>query len=385
MSRVLVIGSTAESLVNFRGALLRALVAAGHQVLACSPPTAVEDIPSRLKAWGVDWCAAPFQRTGMNPVSDLRTVWSLWRRMRQYRPDVVLAYTIKPVVWGMVAAWLAGVPRRVSLITGLGFAFTSGPTDSLKRRGLAALARLLYRVAMQLSHRVIFQNSDDKAYFIQQDLLRDPSRALVVAGSGVDLADFAHSPDLPQQPKFLMIARLLADKGLREYAQAAALLRSSHPKAQVHLVGPPDTNPSAVPLVEVQRWHDEGSLTYWGQLDDVRPALRSCSVFVLPSYREGVPRTGLEALATGRAVITTDAPGCREVVEHGVNGLLVPVGDAASLHAAMAQLVDDPALCARMGAASRQRAQRLFDVHAVNRDMLCWMGLSDHATTRSVD
>jgi glycosyltransferase involved in cell wall biosynthesis len=368
--RVLVIGSLARSLINFRGPLLEAMVRRGHRVTACAPAAAPE-IRDALQRMGVAYRHVPAAPTGMNPVRDLATFTALWRLMRDVRPDVVLSYTIKPVVYGLLAARLAGVPRRFAMITGLGYAFGE---DGLHARLAGAGARGLYRLGLAGSAAVFFQNPDDHAAFARLGLLRSAGRPIRINGSGVDLAHYAPAP-LPPEPSFLLLARLLKDKGIMEYVEAARLLRTRYPRARFRLAGWFDHNPMALRRESLAAWERDGVVEYLGSLSDVRPAIAASSVYVLPSYREGTPRTVLEAMAMGRPVVTTDAPGCRETVVPGRNGFLVPVKDAGALAAAMERFVAEPALVARMGAESRRMAEEKYDVHKVNGVILEAMGL----------
>ena len=275
---------------------------------------------------------------------------------------------------GGLAARLARVPRFYALITGLGYAFTGKAKG--KRAVIQALANGLYRTSLKGASGVIFQNPDDAAEFRDRGLIPAHLTPVVVNGSGVDLARFSVAP-LPDGPcSFVMIARLLGDKGVREYAAAAQALRARGSEAVVHLVGGPDANADSITEAEAQAWHDDGRLIWHGRLDDVRPAIAAAHVVVLPSYyREGTPRTVLEGMAMGRAIITTDAPGCRETVIDGETGILIPPRDAAALAMAMEELASDPERTARFGAASHAYAARRYDVHMVNAAMRQAMGL----------
>lgn len=375
---MVVIGSLAESLVNFRGDLLRALMASGCRVTAASP-AGPEWVDATLREWGVQRAVLPMNRTGASVMQDLALLIALWRLLRDLRPDAVISYTIKPVVFGSIASRLAGVPRRVAMVTGLGFAFMGGV--SARQRLVQSVARGLYRVGLRCANVILFQNPDDEATMRQLGLLPREADIRRIAGSGVNLARFSRQP-LPEGPrKFLLVARLLRDKGIGEYFSAAARLKAAHPSAECHLVGPIDTNPSAVPERALQDAISSGAVTYHGPTDDVRPYLKECHVYVLPSYREGMPRSVLEALATGRPVITTDAPGCRETVEPGVNGVLVPVKDAEALADAMIRYAGlDDASLRRQADASRELAERRFAVERVNADILDALGVEGVAS-----
>ena len=372
--KIFVLASDAPSLVNFRGPLLTALMAAGHSVSVAAPMLLPESPTARtLKKMGIPSYDFSLSRTGMNPVADFAMAVSLFRLMRKIRPDVVLSYTIKPVIWGTLAAWIARVPRRYALITGLGYAFTGRATG--KRLIIQRIARWLYKCALARATKVFFQNPDDAALFKNLGLVPGHVPIVVVNGSGVDTAHFAPVP-LPKGPmSFLLIARLLGDKGIREYVQAASIIRRNHPTVRFDLVGGLDTNPDTIALAEVERWHALGDIIWHGPLDDVRPAIAAAHVYVLPSYREGTPRTVLEAMSMGRAVITTDAPGCRETVVEGINGFLVPVRDEVALANAMKRFIDRQDLVVEMGLTSRRIAEDKYDVHKVNAVMLAEMGL----------
>jgi len=369
----LLIASFPDSLIKFRGPLIEALLAAGCEMHVAVPGLdAGSDIALRLDKLGVVVHDIPLQRTGLNPLKDLSALLVLRKLLRQIAADYVLGYTIKPVIYGSLAAWLGGGRNRFALITGLGYAFTGEATGL--RKLLRALIQQLYRFSLSRNRLVFFQNPDDEALFRQLNLLKPAIPSRVVNGSGVDVAEYALSP-LPETPSFLLIARLLGDKGVREYAQAAALVKQRFPDVTFRLVGWIDDNPDAISQAELDAWIAAGSIEFMGKLSDVRAAIANCSVYVLPSYREGTPRTVLEAMAMGRAVITTDAPGCRETVVDGRNGYLVPVQDVSALSESMIKLIENPEQVAAMGARSRQMAEEKYDVHKVNKAMLKEMGL----------
>lgn len=368
--KFLLIASFADSLLGFRGALIEALLKHGLEVHVAAPGlNANSGVRRQLEAKGVIAHDMSLHRTGLNPFADLRTLLDLWRLVRAVHPEFVLGYTIKPVIYGSLAARLAKAPHRFALITGLGYAF-SEPTASMRGRGaLRSLTSKLYAVALRCTHKVFFQNPDDQALFRSLAILGPRTPSVVINGSGVDISAFQPAP-LPNGPHFLLIARLLGDKGVREYAQAARQIREGHPETTFSLVGWLDDNPDSIAQHELNDWVGSGAITYLGRLNDVRPAIAACSVYVLPSYREGTPRTVLEAMAMGRAIITTDAPGCRETVTDGDNGFLVPVRSADHLAQAMLRFIDDPAMAQRMGERSRVVAETKYDVNKVNTTML---------------
>lgn len=364
---VLVLSSHAPSLINLRGPLLSAMVAEGMRVTAVAPD--FDDVTrSALTTIGVEVTEIATARTGMNPLTDLAYRETLVRLFRRVKPDVLLTYTAKPVIWGTLAARTAGVPRVVAMINGLGYAFTPPLRPSLKQRVANLAARILYRLSLPHADHVLFQNPDDRDLFQALGFNPPHPRVSVTAGSGIDLRHFAPTPP-PTGPSFLMLARLLKAKGVAEYAAAAKSLRARHPDVEFRLAGPFDPGPDVVAKADLDRWVSDG-LTYMGPLSDVRAAIAKAAVYVLPSYREGTPRSVLEALAIGRAVVTTDAPGCRETVDQDHNGFLVPPRDTAALEAAMERFILNPELIPTMGQASLELARSKYDVHQVNAHIL---------------
>lgn len=368
---VAILVSFAPSLINFRGPLIRSLREQGVKVTVLAPD--FDDATRRiLEEWGVEFCPVPLSRRGLNPFKDLHTLRVLIRKLRALQPELLLTYTIKPNIWGAFAAARAGVPS-VACVTGLGYAF-SAKAGSLRHRAVRAIGQRLYTLATRRNARVVFQNPDDRDDFIATGCLADPTKARMVDGSGIDMGHYARVP-LPDAPVFLMISRLLGEKGVREYAEASLALKARHPEVRFLLVGFMDAGLDAVTQKEVDRW-TAGGLEYLGPQDDVRPFLAKASVYVLPSYREGTPRSVLEAMAMGRPIITTDAPGCRETVRDTLTGFLVPVRDVAALTEHMSQLATDPALRERMGVAGHALVREKYDANVVNRQMIKHMDLA---------
>ena len=368
---IALIAHHAGSLLNFRGDWIRGLCDSGARVLCLAPDYLDEDRAAvrRLGAEPIDY---GLQRTGMNPVRDLRDAWALVRLLRRLRPEVTFAFSTKPVIYGSLAAWAARVPRRLAMIEGVGFVFTDGGRPlGWKRRMLRRVVGGLYRLALSRAHRVIFLNPDDRREFVERGLA-PADRAVVLGGIGVDLDAWASSPPVREPVTFLLVARLLREKGIVEYVTAAREVRGRHPGVRFLLLGGLDSNPGGLGRAEVQSWVDEGILEWPGHVE-VRPWMARASVFVLPSWREGVPRSTQEAMAMGRPVITTDAPGCRETIEDGVNGYRVPVRDAQALAQAMLRFVRDPDLIESMGAASRRLAEDRYDVRQVNARLSEWL------------
>ena len=370
--KVLILAGFAESIADFRGALIRDLMAAGCEVHVAAPALRREAGLGLVLGLPDDrFHDIAIKRAGTNPLADLGAMIAMWHLMRKLRPHVTLPYTIKPVIYGSLAAWLAGVPRRFALVTGLGYAFTGGRTGSIRR-----IVDMLYRLALGRVHKVFFQNPDDERLFRASAILPAAIPSVVVNGSGVDLDVYAFQDmEAAQHPVYLMIGRLIGDKGVREYANAAHRMKAEFPHARFQLAGWIDENPDAIARSELDAWIADGSVEFLGRLDDVRAAIAAAQVYVLPSYREGTPRTVLEAMAIGRPIVTTDAPGCRETVVHGENGFLVPVKSVDALVGALRRFVDDPGLAPCMGRRSRQIAEDRYDVHKVNAVMLGEMGI----------
>ncbi|MCG2577111.1 glycosyltransferase family 4 protein [Dechloromonas sp. XY25] len=370
--KFLLIAGFAESILQFRGPLILSLQKKGLEVHVAAPQlTSNSPVGSRLMELGVVVHDIPLRRTGMNPFADFYALWGLLCLMCDISPDYVMSYTVKPVIYGSIAAFLTRVPRRFALITGLGYAFQGEG----QRRLLRLVVEGMYRQALRCVNHVFFQNPDDEALFRARRILAGEQKSVVVNGSGIDIAEFSVvTPSA--QPNFLLIARLLGDKGVREYAGAAAILKSKYPGSKFVLVGWIDDNPDAIRKEELEQWVAAGTLTYLGRMNDVRPAIAEAGVYVLPSYREGTPRTVLEAMAMGRAIVTTDAPGCRETVAEGENGFLVPVKSVDGLVSAMERFILEPKLALAMGKRSREIACEKFDVNKVNAAMLAEMGIA---------
>ena len=370
---MVVVAGFAGSLVNFRGELIKSFVEKGLEVHVAAPGiTSDADVRDTLSEMGCVLHDIHLHRTGMNPIKDLATFFSLLRLMWIVRPCFFLAYTIKPVIYGLFCARLFCVPYRYALITGLGYAFANN--ENANHCFLKFIVKKLYRYSLSFAQIVFFQNPDDQALFRNSGLISADASSCVVDGSGVDISKFSIAP-LPQNHSFLMIARLLGDKGVREYAKAAKIVKLSHPDVTFRLVGWIDENPDAISKEELDSWVEAGTIEYIGKLVDVRPAIEQCTVYVLPSYREGTPRTVLEAMAMGRPVITTDAPGCRETVSDGVNGYLVPVKSVDEVVRAMCSFIEISGLAEKMGERSRIIAEEKYDVHKVNAVILDKMGV----------
>lgn len=372
MKKIVLIGALPESLTNFRGRLLQECVEAGYDVFAMAA-SATEHQVLKLRNMGVTFVEFPVQRNGLNPIKDLKTWWILRKELKKIKPDVVLAYTIKPVIWGGLALLRNKKVKFYALITGLGFAFQG---EGLKRKLLKKTVTLLYSSALSRASGIIFQNHDDLDVFLSEGII-SADKSHVVNGSGVDTVHFSVEESLEVRPTFITIARLLAEKGLRVYADAAYKVKLKYPEATFRLLGSPDPSPDSIPLAEVKQWSKEGTIEYLGESDDVRPHLAACHVFVLASYYgEGLPRTIIEAMAMGKPILTTDNVGCRETVVVGMNGFLVPIKDSDALAERMIWFIEHQEEWKRLSSFSRNLAVERFDVNKVNSQMLQIMGLS---------
>jgi len=353
-------------------ALLTELANSGHDVVVCAPGEDAAVVKS-LNSIGVVFQRISLNRTGINPLGELRAILELVLLFRKIRPDIVLNYTIKPVIYGSLAARLSCVPHVYSMITGLGYVFMG---DSFKQRIIRALVSLVYKQVLSVNSCLFFLNSDDLKYFVGMGFVNGTQKTMLINGEGIDLGYYAKKPLPAEKTTFLLIARLIKDKGVLEYVQAATNLKKLYPDTVFSLLGPYDSNPTALREAQVKEWQRTGVIEYLGETTDVRPYISAANVYVLPSYREGLPLTVLEAMSMGRPVITTDAPGCRETVIDGDNGFLVPVGNADSLAVAMERFILQPELIEKMGRRSREIVEEKYDVNKVNSVIINTMGLN---------
>jgi glycosyltransferase involved in cell wall biosynthesis len=369
----LLLAGHADSIIKFRGKLIDELQSLSFKVHIAAPKLdAHSTVFEVLNSKGVVLHKIPLVRTGLNPLNDMYLLISLWYLMLRIRPHILLSYTVKPVIYGSLVGRLVGVPNIFALITGLGYAFAGA--DGRVRKFVRYILRKLYSISLRNATKIIFQNKDDEKLFRNMGIIGHEKLSCVVNGSGVDLVKF-HVAPIPNKISFLMIARLLGDKGLREYIESARRVKKHHSNIEFVLVGWLDENPDAITQSELDKWGDDGVVSFLGKLEDVREVISNSSVYVLPSYREGTPRTVLEAMAMGRAIITTDAPGCRETVIDTENGFLVGVQSVDDLEKAMLKFINQPSLAISMGERSREIAEEKYDVHKVNNNMLREMGI----------
>lgn len=369
MKKIAFITSHAPSLVNFRGHLIVELVRQGWQVFGIAPNY---DEGTRLKvrdlgAFPVD-CS--FSRTGLNPLRDVLDLLRLSWLLSKLKLDSVVCYFIKPVIYGTIAAWLVRVPHRFAMIEGLGFVFNPSVDElSGRRKFLKALVVTLYRHSLKYAHRVIFLNRDDLDELVGFGVV-PLERSYHLGGIGVDLNLWSQTPPIEKRITFILVARLLREKGVEEYIRAAVAVKQNYANTRFLLLGGLDENPGSISAKEVDEWVRAGIVEWPGHVP-IKPWLDESSVFVLPSfYREGIPLSTQEAMAVGRAVITTDSPGCRETVEDGFNGFLVPIRDSNALAERMIFFIENPEFIVKMGNASRNLALEKFDVYKSNKKVI---------------
>jgi glycosyltransferase involved in cell wall biosynthesis len=366
--RLALVGSQAFSLLNFRRELILCAIEQGWQVHAFAPD---HDAHSRatLQAWGAFPVDYPLSRTRQNPLHEAHTVWALCRLFRALKPQAVLAYFIKPVMDALWAARLCGVAGRFALIEGRGLGLE--PTGkSPFERGRALVLQAVLKGAIKNSKGVFFLNKEDQAFFVENGLCT-AFQARLSGPIGLDLAHFAPLTPVSSPPCFLMASRLLLSKGTAIFAQAAYAVRKRYPHVRFILLGGPDANPDSITPAQLDRWREEGVIECPGPVNDVRPWFAKASVFVLPSfYPEGVPRSLQEALAMGRPILTTDTPGCRDLVEEGQTGHCVPARDPLALEIAMEQFIRHPDQIGRMGALARRYAETHLDGYVIQRRLL---------------
>jgi len=357
--KIILFANTDWYLYNYRLPLARALLAAGHEVLLVSP---AGPYTARLIEEGLCWQELPLSRRGANPLVELAAILRLRRLYAREKPHLVHHFTIKPVLWGSIAARLAGVKKVVNAVTGLGYVFTTRNAFTLIAR---PLVRWLYAFCLR-DTRVIFQNQRDLDFFIGEGLVQ-PGQAVLIRGSGVDIQRYRPVPLPAGLPVVLLPARMLWDKGVAEFVEAAGMVNAGVVKARFALVGLPDEgNPSTIALQQIEEWVNNGLVEHWGWRDDMAAVYQQASLVCLPSYGEGLAKSLIEAAACGRALVASDIPGCREVVEPAVNGLLVPPRDAHALAAALQTLINDKNKLEKMGKASREIAVRNFAVEMIN-------------------
>ena len=363
---IAIISTYAPSLISFKGNLISHLVDSGLNVYVLCPDynSEIKNQVIRLKAKPID---IDLERSGLNPFQDIYYCLKLITTLKRIKVNYVLAYYCKPVIYGLIASYFANIKERFALIEGLGFAFTKDPNKfSLKRFILKSILLFLYKISLLFAKKVFFLNIDDRDEFVKHNLIRK-SKTHITGPIGLDLSKWKYSPYLGKgKIMFLFVGRFLKEKGLYEFSTAAKKIKKNFPQCEFVILGSPDNNPGGISHEIIKSWEGEGFINHPG-FCEVLPWLKKTSVFVLPSYREGFPRSTQEAMIVGRPVITTNVPGCRETVIDGKNGFLVPPGDPIALEEAMMKFVIDPKLIKQMGYQSHIFAKDKFDAMLFNK------------------
>lgn len=367
--KVAVISSSTLSLFRLRMDMIKEFIKNGHKVIALGPEP--EEVwKDKFKKEGVEYRHIFVDRNGTNPFKDIKTIIELYKFLRREKPDKIFIYHAKTIIYGSIAAKLNGIEEVYVLIAGLGSIFRG---TGIKNKIIKSIMKIQYWIACKCSKKVFFQNKDDKNEFIKNGLVGE-EKTIIINGSGVNLEKFKPT-DFPDKMAFLFIGRLIKDKGIIEYLEACRIVKHKYPQVRCILVGPFDSNPTALKPEELKPYIDERIIDYVGRQQDVRPYIAQSTVFVLPSYHEGTPNAVLESMAMGRPIITTDAPGCRETVIDGVNGFLIPIKDSIKLAEKMIWFIENREQIEKMGKESRKICEDKFDVNIVNEVILDTMKL----------
>jgi len=365
--KIVIITSFAKSIVPFEGTLIEELVSRGLTVYVICPDYNSKIMEEIIKLGGVP-INYYLDRTGVNPFKDILSICSLMKILKSIKPDIVLTENIKPNLYGSLVSYLLKIPKNYMMITGFGYVFIKD-TNNIKKKLVRAIVKIMYKIAGRLSNKVFFLNEDDKTDFIRMKIISE-GRSVLLGGRGVNLSEWLQSPPHLTPFTFTFIGRLLHEKGIIEYIKAAELIKEKYFDIKFIVIGPLDSNPSSIPESYIKSWVARGLIEWIPWTDDIKSYLKRTSVFVLPSYREGVPRSAQEALAMSRPIITTDVPGCRETVIDRKNGFLVPPENVSSLAMAMEYFLKEPELIEIMGIESRKLAEQRFNVFEKNRKII---------------
>ena len=374
--KIIIIGTVASSILGFRADLIKALLAKNYTIYAFTSDYTKEEL-IKIEALGAIPITYELNRGGINPFADIKSTYELSKKIKNISPDLVFSYFSKPVIFGTLAAKLAKVPRVIGMLEGLGYTFTEQPNHASKKTQVIKKVQiLLYKLALPQLDKIIFLNPDDPKDLLDKHDIRVKEVA-VLGGIGLNLEDYPYSNVYPDIPTFIFVARLLAEKGIHDYIAAAKIVKDSYPEAKFIVLGTIDKEAlGALTEAELERFTKANIVEYPGHVNNVPEWIANSSVFVLPSYyREGVPRSTQEAMAIGRAVITTDVPGCRETVVDGVNGFLVEKWNPQALAEKMIYFIEHPEQIAIMGYESYKIAQDKFDADKVNKRLIDMLGL----------
>ena len=370
MKKIILLNNIAQDILIFRRHLVQYLITQNYMVYVMATDFSSQT-KRQIEMLGAIPIGYSLKRGGLNPFYDLKTLWQLIKTFKQIRPNIILSSFAKPVIFGTLAAKIAGVQKVVGMIEGLGYAFTEQPNgQTLKARLIKFIQILLYKLALPQADLVLFLNNDDAKDLLDKYHIKVKRRE-VLGGIGLDLKEYRFSEFSSSFISFVFIARLLREKGIFDFLKAAEELKKKYPEVIFKVIGSFDIeNPGALKKEELQYYIDNNIITYPGFVNNINQWITESSIFVLPSYREGVPRSTQEAMAIGRAIITTDVPGCRETVENGENGFLIPKWDISALVKAMEYFIKNPTEIKRMGFKSYQMALEKFDGNKVNKKLL---------------
>lgn len=367
--RMGIISSQAFSLYNFRGALIKELVEKGVKVFAIAPDYN-DSIRSKIVSIGAVPVDCSMERTGTHLFKDINDLCKLASILRNLQLDYTLNYFIKPVIYGSIAARCVGIRKVFSMVEGLGYVFTPmNQKDTFKKKCLRQIVSNMYKLAFLLNNRVFFLNKDDVSEFLSRRII-NRKKIIQISGIGVDLNYFKATEKKTEIIVYILIARIIKEKGINEYIEAARIVKNKYKNVRFLLVGATENKYSAISTAKIMQWVEDGIVEWPGQVSDVREWIKQSNVFVLPSYREGLPRSTQEAMAMGLPIITTDVPGCRETVIDGLNGFLVPAQNVLGLCNAMCRFIKEPGLINEMGKQSRLLCESRFDVYKINRQIL---------------
>ncbi len=367
--KIMVLSSYAPTLFFFREDMMIAMMNNGHEVIAAAPQSKKE-WESEFEKRNIKYVSIKgIERTSTNPIKDIVGFFSILKSIIKEKPDKIFTYQAKTVIYGCIAAKFARVKEIYVLMGGLGSVFR----DKNKKSFTKNIMRIEYKAALKCCDKVFFQNKDDYKEMLDIGLIKE-NQVIMINGSGVNMTKFTEKP-MPEDQVFLFVGRIIRDKGIMEYIEAAKIVKEKYPQTKIQIVGYFDTNPTAIKEEEIQTYIDKGIIEYLGFTNDVRPFLDKCSIYVLPSYHEGTPKSVLEAMATGRPIITTDSPGCRETVVDGINGFLVPVKNSGALAEKMIWMIEHREEAEKMGQESLRICREKFDVNKVNEVILKTMKL----------
>jgi len=369
---VLILSSQAFSLYQFRFDMIKDFIIAGHTVYTAAPEQDI-DCSKLMSSIGASYMSFYLQRNGINPIKDIRTIFSILKLIKNIHPDLIFTYQAKTVIYGSIAAKILGIKHRYALIAGLGSIFRND-VISIRQKIIRVLFSIQYKIALASVNIIFFQNIDDSKLLIKKHIINKKSKICYINGSGVNLEKYKQYP-MVKENRFLFVGRLIRDKGIIEYLEAARIVKTKYKNATFEVVGYYDTNPTAVSPAEIEPYFNSGIAIFHGKQTNVINYLKNAYAFVLPSYHEGTPKSVLEAMAVGRPIITTNVPGCKETVVNGWNGILVPDKNVHQLVDAIIWLIEHPDIAVKMGQASRTMAVEKFDVKKINSVLMDMMNL----------